>query len=448
MTNRQSNTLANTHKASIEELRWGDVRDKVAAINPELAEIIDFLKPSDEFTLFRARYPYGSTISDYGELHLPNSQGNVVSIHDKSIPEDTRNKLSYNPVPLAMVTNNNTEVYTVSDNRLIPFRMFTEGELFGTWELLDPDEFKQETYNWSISAGARSIFMLPKISDASSHRRLRAKYGVSLATPKYFSDHHEIFTKIANHNEFPHEWHNEIIFFSQKWVEGISQLLNNKWTALYFFILKEAWEQSLNWRNQLNTELIWQSLSVEMSRRNMHPRHYLVNTVKHLINLGIGTTPAFAPVIDDKVAPIAGLQTAYARDYALKYNPTIIATTHMGINKIDKHVYYSLQAPSLLTYAPSASHSHSAMKDIQEIKYLMDILLSRLKADDSPSYQLISNINFKYFHTEPDPQGYTESVEKIITEDSRFSSCCNSKGKLPVADSASFLRGGIRISRA
>ncbi len=451
MSKEHSNTSFEAHTASIEELRWADVRDSIATINAELADIVDYLKPSDDLTLFRAKYPFGTKISDHGILHIPNSNGNIVPIYDDSIPKNTRDKLSYNPIPLSLVTKNNSEVFTISDNRLIPLKIFEPGELFGTWELLDPEPFKQQAYNWSFSAGARSIFMLPKIADAYSHSRLRSKYGVSLSTPKYLSDHHEIFAKIANHRTFPYKWHNEIIFFSDKWLNNLSQRSNIKWTALYFLILKAAWNQFLNWRSQITTELIWQSLSEEMSRRNMHTRNYLVNTVKHLITLGIGTTPAFVPATTEDSAPINGLQTAYIDDYKLKYNPTIMipASLNFANHTTSENIYYSLQDPSLLTYTKSASHSRSAMKDLQDIKYLLDALLDRLKNDMPPTYKLVNNLNFEYFHTEIDQYGDIIPSKDISIEDSRFIHCGNDKGDtLPFSDSASFLRGCIRISRS
>ena len=430
--------------ATIEEVAWLDVKDSVAMVNPELADIIECLHPdkSKKLTLFRARYPFGAKITDHGLLHLPNEYGNIVPINDTTIPEKTQEKLSYNPVPLALVTKNNAEVFTISEHRFVPFKLFSPGEFFGTWELLDPTAFKQQAYSWNFSAGARSIFMLPKISEAYSYSKLRSKYSVTPSTPKYLADHHEIFTTIANHPDFPNAWHNEIIFFPKEWLKQISCLTNNAWAAFYFFILKVAWMQSLNWRNQLNTELIWQSLADEMSNRNMHPRHYLINTVKHLITIGMGTAPAFVPATNSCSAPIAGLQNVYEHDYGLKYTPTIMIPNHLETTSKKLPVYYSLQTPTLLTYTPNTSHIRSTMKDIQDIKYLMDALLYKLKKDNKPPYQLVKNIVFDYFHTELDKHSSVRLTENIPKEDDRFI-----KTAKPFSVSASFLRGCVRISR-
>ena len=219
------------HKPNFEELKWEDLREEVAKLTPVLANIIDDLHSKQlkdkDYTLFKVRYPFGSKISDSGTLHIPNQYGRVVSISDKSIPDEIRNKLSYNPVPLSFVLKNTSEVFTLADNRFIPFKIFTPGEFFGTWELIDPTPFKKQAYNWSFTAGARSIFMLPKISESYSHQKLRSKYGVSLSPPKFLADHYEIFTKIATHPEFVDEWYNEIIFFPQKWLAKITETYDN-----------------------------------------------------------------------------------------------------------------------------------------------------------------------------------------------------------------------------
>src|SRR3989339_524956 len=433
------------HKAFIEELTWHDVKDEVASVNPKLAEILNQLKPGKGLTLFKAKYPFGAKILENGIFYLPAKDGSVVSVYDPQIPNTMREKLAYNPVPVALVLKNTCEVFADSENRFIPFKIFMPGEIFGTWELVDPKVFKQQAQNWDFKAGVRSIFMLPKISEHLSHARLRHQYGVRLSAPKYLSEHHQVFTKIANHPEFSEEWYNEIIFFPEDWLIQAKHATHS-WIALNYFLLQETWIQSLIWRSQVSLELIWQSLSQEIDKRNMKPRHYLVNTVKHLIMIGIGSIPAFAPALDSICAPIKGLQAVYQNEYGLKYTPTIMIPQHLS--KKTSPVYYSLQCPTLLSYSPMTSHVRSAMHDLQEIEYLMTALLEKLKKNKAPLYQLVKNIQFHYYHTELDPHHVIQSAQLLAEEDLRFSQvlCKTTRAIKKIAESASFLRGCIRIS--
>ena len=63
----------------------------------------------------------------------------------------------------------------------------------------------------------------------------------------------------------------------------------------------------------------------------MHPRHYLVNTVKHLISIGVGTTLGFSPACDSQNAPVSGLAKVYEKDYGIKYIPTIFFPCNLPV---------------------------------------------------------------------------------------------------------------------
>ena len=65
-------------------------------------------------------------------------------------------------------------------------------------------------------------------------------------------------------------------------------------------------QHSFKLAKSISNELIWKSLTTEINNKNMHPRHYLVNTVKHLISIGVGTTLGFSPAYDSQNAPVSG----------------------------------------------------------------------------------------------------------------------------------------------
>jgi len=93
------------------EITWDKIRDKVIAINPTLAEIIDEFNPTSEHTLILTSYPYGTTIFDKGALYVPTDQGQLSTLDDSSTPAILREKLSYSSFPLALILDKCIEVY-------------------------------------------------------------------------------------------------------------------------------------------------------------------------------------------------------------------------------------------------------------------------------------------------------------------------------------------------
>lgn len=436
------------HKAVIEEMSWDDVKNDVKSVNSALYEVVESIKPTD-LTVFKARYPYGAKICDYGSFYLPSDDGSVVPIDSPKVPSRIRDALNYNPMPVSLVLNNNVEVFSELDSRFIPIETFTPGTLFGTWEIFDEPQIRDQTRNWSFSAGARSIFMLPKISNDAHHRRLVAKYKVAPSSPKYLSDQHNIFTAISNNKSFEEPWYNEIIFFPSKWIEKANASINNnKWLAFKYLLLNEAWKYSSNWRYQLSINLVWRALSLELDKKNMHARPYLVDTIKHLISIAIGTALAFRPATNSNSAPIRGLQDVYISDYGINdYMPTIMEPCYL--HNYDEPVYYSLQNPTLL--ACPQSGFRSTMKDLQDVQYLMDLLLYQLKKENLSIYSLIKDVKFDYFHSESNKSGYIVSLTKDIpAEDDRFLKLCgdDKPSTLLFPNTASYLRGCVRLVKS
>lgn len=435
------------HHATFESFTWPEIRSLVHEVNPELAQIVDSIGPDDSYKLYRADYPFGATIANLGQLHIPNGLGRVVRLSDNTIDKAIRADLNYNPVPVALNLHHNAEVYVIHDSRFVPLKVFTPGEIFGVWELLDPPTFKLQAQNWSFSAGARSLFMVPKITESTSHAKLRQKYSLRPFTPKGLLDHQQIFSTIANHPNFSESWQNSILFFGRNWVSHLSDPPESPWYKLNYFWLRQAWLQSLNWRNQLSFELIWQSLAQQVEQRNLKPRRYIIDTVKHLITVGTGTAPAFAPAIDNQSAPVQGLQSVYVNDYHLKnYLPTIMEPRHLNTNKPGDQVYYSLQSPTLLTYSSHHINTRSILQDLRDLKFLIDILMEKLESDKAPILALVKNLNFEFFHSEVDTYGEILSSNDMVDGDPQLSYTQDDYPDRRFAETGPFVRGCIRLS--
>src|SRR3989338_7478437 len=115
--------------ATLEEVKWSDVRDSVIQVNPAMPEKIDALKPGKDFTLYKARYPFGCMILNKSTFYLPH-EGKLLSLHDNAIPQKLKEALSYGrdiaaSVPLGLCITHTAELYMQQEDRVIPFSFFT-----------------------------------------------------------------------------------------------------------------------------------------------------------------------------------------------------------------------------------------------------------------------------------------------------------------------------------
>lgn len=209
-------------KATLEELPWKAVRNDIAKKNDELANIIDEINPSSEYTLFKACYPFGSEILKDGYFFIPNAKGSLVPLNSADIPAPIQDKLNYNLYsnPVSLILNNTAELFIILKNTTIPFYgLISPERIFGTWRILNPKISQHPNFIWNMVAGARSIFMLPKISETAGYNRLRRAFHLHSEKPKTLLEHWKIFREIANHPDFGEIWSTEMLFFSKKWFD-------------------------------------------------------------------------------------------------------------------------------------------------------------------------------------------------------------------------------------
>lgn len=431
--------------ASLKEITWSSIAEKVAKANPKIAEFINAINPGDNYPLFIGSYPYGSLFVDEGTPNLPASDGTLVPIHDSRIPKKTRELLGYSTIPLCIWLNTTGEVFVDFDNCRIPLNVFMPGSVCGLWEALDSEEYSKRI--WSISIGTHTLFTLPKINDANNLRRLEKKYGFrSLALPRTIFDQVHIFTQVANSKLVNSQWVGEILFFTKDWVTG--KLSNRKWLEFHYFLLRDEWDRSVYWRNKVTFDLIGQMFSLAQSHRNLRPSPYLIDTVMCLIAIGIGVTPGFEPIIDDETsAPITLLQECITQDYGLKtYIPTMMRPNYLAMKELNKPVYYSLQIPTMLGSSPNLRKPHSVLDDLRMVKRLLESLRLTLEKTKSPIFDLIKNVKFEFFHTEKDDFSHIEETSKMPLNDKRLITY-HEKDRI-FCETSSFFRGCVRITKA
>lgn len=429
------------------ELQWLEARDFLRKVNPELTSIIDELNPGREHTIFKVTYPYGDAILKEGVLHLPRSDGGIAPITSQCFGDDIREKLGYNlnSNPVSVILNNSAELFLVLDDRIILNGVFTPGQIFGLWRVLNPGITGHPIFRWSLTSGARSLFMLPKISEKYSHGRLTQAFSIKSDAPESYLDHWHIFKDIVRSKNFENEWSVEILYFSKAWFQNLN---DTAWLKFNNYLLNCAWKGSEYLRNQSLWDLIY---SLIQKKRNIRPDAYSADTAKHLLSMSIGAFPGFAPANDDAIGPITRLQQAYTDVYGLKgYAPIIMKPATFSAEN-NSPVYYSLQYPTAMEFSPKSSKRASTMDYLFKIgllleKYLLELRSGDMKIEESFLYKTAKHVSFDLFHTATGNLSNVHCSQNMPLEDDAFlnlSPACKNK-EFPVA--SSFVRGCIRIS--
>lgn len=424
---------------------WKDLRVKVKKINPELSNIIDDLSPKDEYALYVAQYPYGALIVDRGVFQVINDKGHLVPLTDSSIPCEIREDLTYNKmIPTGLISENSIETFFRAKKHTIPASLYGLGDMLALWHVLEGNQTYQAGPVWNISSGARTIFMLPKVTDKSCYQALKARYGLKLI-PQDLNEHWSIFSHLANHPYFPEQWHSEIIFFSCKW---FSNLKDKAFSHFFKHLLHKVWHSSSFRRNQFIVDF---AFSVAQENRNLKPNPYLADTVRYLMSIGDGTVPGLTPAIDSSAAPIKGLQKIFLDDYGLKkYAPVIMHPHHFSLNT-NRPVYYSLEVPTTTIFSPRSSRQSSKMVDMRELKHITDILLSEilkgtLYVQETPLFDLAKNIHYNFFHSEKDQFNEILSSSYLSQTNNAFTKTLIDMKNYDFPEFSPFFRGCVSIS--
>ncbi len=435
----------------LKELTWDQVSNDVKDLNPEFASIINNLSPSKEFTFFRASYPYGNKILHRGKLFLPASGNKLVPIDNDQVPNHVKKKIGYNLLsnPVTLVLKKSLDLFISVEKRIVNYSIIPPGSIFGLWRIIDNPNVHNLSHVppsiWDMTAGARSIFMLPKISDVNGFNRLQKKYAIQNNTPKSLIDHWSIFREIYNQIEFENNWETELLYFSDKWFEHIN---DKAWKDLKIYFLQSAWKSTEFWRNQFTWELTFSRIQED---RNIKPSPYIADIVSHLLAIGVGTLPGFRPAIDDNVAPVRALQKVFEEVYGIDYAPIIMEPALSPIFERNKRpLYYSLNFQTAIKLSQKSSRS-SMVAHLYNIKSLLtkyrnDILQGDLNIGETPLYEMAKIANFSFFHhNSTEYKNIFPSMQAII-EDHFFSQSCIYCKQKEMPKNAPFLNGCIRIS--
>lgn len=433
----------------IQQLTWSEVADRISAFAPKLTEIINRLDPGKQFPIYKITYHYGQEIVTKGTLLLPTEDKQWLPIHDKSIPTHIKEDLIYNSwaSPVGMLLNKSAEMYLSLATRIVPYALCQAGELFGLWGILNPKLSHHPGAIWDMSAGARSIFMLPKISDAIAHNRLRQHFKIQLDPPKQLSEHWQVFKELNAKSESDSPWEMEVLFFSKKWFEHFN---DPAWCPLKRYLFEMAWEETAFLRNSPFWNLIY---SVIEERQTLPPNGYISDIVKHLFRLSVGAIPGFAPAINDNAAPIKQLQSIYANDvYMLKqYAPIIMTPAYFTMaNKQSGPVYFSTHFHSALEFSEKNNKRPSMPAELEKIKFYLDkyqeeLTNGYLDVSATPIGKAANELAYNFYYYDANKYESLRESNTLPQYDKRFDKLAIKTKNKTFPASSPFVRGCIQV---
>lgn len=440
MEQKQQQNLA------LKALNWNDIRQEVKQLDAKLFEIIESIQPSSELTIYEATYQYGDIIYDDYQVHLPQKQGQSVPLNSEHISDELRQALSYQPMPLSLVAQKTIESFFASEDRIFSLAYNEPGTLIGAEEQFDNNN------PFTITAGSRSLHLLPRITESTSHRRLK-DFGVDIGPPKRPFDQWHVFRRISHSEACKTSWRNKIYLFSQDWMQKIVN--DPQWQPLYTYLLQKAWDNCHYARNKLALDTFWEHFSRIMVNKRIKPRTYVFEMFKHLTYVILGSLPAFAPACDNNAAPVDDLTRIYLQEYGLKYyTPSFMQPGYFDINNPQQnYVYYSLQLPTYLESVPRTRNPISARADLIEFTNLHEQFMYELETNPKiyPPVDLKSafdQVTFDYFHNSEDQYAGIQPTSEMPKQDPRLTylpSDLANEGRI-FCERGTFARGCIRIS--
>ncbi len=432
-------------KTTLTTVIWSKVRADVHKVNPGLAKEIDDIDPSEVYKLLKVCYPFGTDILKSGNLQIPNAAGELVSVHDVSIDNKIKSALTYAPtMPLGVVLNNTLEMYWEEENNIIVWKMMPPGRIFGLWGLMqEPGTSAQSFRMWKISAGSKSLIVLPKISDALNYKRLKKEFGLDAVMPNNLLDQRHLLREIIESSQFNSPWHAELLFFTAPWYKKVR---DGSWEKLELYLLKSAWKHTAYLRDE---EIFNFVFSRALADKNLKPNPYLTDTVKHIYGIARGCVPGFTVATDDTAAPIRRLEQIFAEVYQHKFVPTFMHLGYFDPTNPLNPVYYSLEVPTLFDFSPKSRKAANKINDLREVKHIQTAIKKFIQEnkeslENTPVYDVATKVRYNYYHSENDIFHEVENTNNLIELDENMKRSMQTYGK-PICTSSPFLRGCVRI---
>jgi hypothetical protein len=409
---------------TVEQVSWSDVREKVSQVNPEIGRIIDQLDPSDDFTIFKVQLPFGEKIIDKGRILWSNAEGILTPLKNSAF--------NYLQSPLLLTLNKACEVFIDAYERSVPLQLLYPGQIWGLFDVSAP---------WSITAGARTLFMLAKITDSHAHQRLRQELRIPHSLPQSIWQHQQIFAAIANSPNIKNRWTAEVLFFSEAWKKAIVN--DVAWQRLKVYIQEQSYQHFAYLRHQsiINMHAVLLNLHLTSSTPKLRP--YLMETVKYLLSISANAVHGLRVAGKSEIAaPISLFEQVYIEIYELRdYLPVIMHPCYK-IKDAEKICYYSMATPTLLTGYPTTKTLPNIIQELRGVKDLLSLFCEKLK---DINFAPCSRKEFDYFHSSAVPDEGIRLTQVMPEEDSSLLETYGSYPERLFPSAGPFMRGCVRI---
>ncbi|MCC2644266.1 MAG: hypothetical protein K0R49_921 [Burkholderiales bacterium] len=444
MQNIKDGRLQNTYIYNLSE-----VLDLISVINPTFSKRIqEKYNQLKDFPFLVVNYPFGERIIHKRDVFLPIAGGGSISVNNQSLPPIIRDNFSYTKGvnnPVGLILNKESEFYLSMANRIVSYPTINVGQMFGFVHIVDAvmkKKSKASVSIWNLDAGARTSFILPKISENNSHTNLLRTYRIDVEKPSSYTDQSKIFSALNNSINNP--WTQSVLYFPRQLLERI------KTDPTFLEIYQEMcnihrssyniWHNTYTkWDNDL--ALVFQEAKINKLSG------YAINIAKHIYLTIAGGVSCFAPATDENMLPKKLIEKAYSTQegYGLsQYWPTIMQPKQFDFKE---PVYYSISLPTLINYNPETFTEKTSIALLVEVATILDrcqkYLINKFDDYESFLYETAIKVKFSFYHDDPNPQKYRNLIKNstlIPEEDSRF----YKKGWAFPAHSQ-FVRGCIKI---
>ncbi|AIT09358.1 hypothetical protein LO80_04830 [Candidatus Francisella endociliophora] len=428
---------------NIELVSWQEAQSVISKVNPDLAKVIDEIAPNESCKFFKTTYHFGDDIVKNGELHIP-FKGELHPISATSLPASIVNELSYSNIPVGLPVDKNIEIYFEDSRGVVPYDNCVPGSLFSMRSLFSHDYNHQEfTQTWNISAGARSLYLLPKISDTRSFNRLKRAFSPNIAKAKDMFGQWDIFKLISENSDDKGKWTVDVYFFTKDWFD---EAKNANLSILKLYFYDYMWPffsrigNSISFKYNFSNILIDESMSVNS---------YILDTLYHLYSIRHNIFPGFG-IANNLSAPIDTFERALIDIYQISDIPIFMAPKYL--NEDDNNsVYYSLKIPCLMDL--SSRRKVSRKTDMLDLLDLINKFSSRVNSiSGSGSCEktlkdFVINTQYDFIHGDGDDgDDKFKPISNVYKEDKYLANYMQKYPSLKISERASFLRGSIKIS--
>ncbi|HHT0594015.1 TPA: hypothetical protein ACTXXA_002088 [Legionella anisa] len=430
----------------IEKVSWNEIKNRINAVNPSIYQVLDELLSNTQIPFFLAHYRFGEHFGIKNHAYLPGKSGKLERIDSPNTDNELFQHLGYgkNSLPLGIILDKYCEWhYFGEEDRIFPDCVQGPGAIFNMQIVFDEDQTVDNNV-LSVSSGALSSFLLPNIGCQRKHARVQKYFNVSHPPPKTPYEHYRIFKEVLQDGYTSTNWHSQILYFSEQFIEEVKR--NDKWLKLKLHF-SEALRKKLT-KNTYDSSCNDLFLSARKVNR-FRPTPFIMDTAKYIFNICMGSGIGVKPAIDEQYLPVSDVQRIYNTCYGLEYTPTVMVPA--SLDEKNDSVYYPLQCPFAKINTFKTNQSNSTLTELETLKnvllaYQEEFTEEKGDAFGSTLYKVSKETQFTFYHYKSDSQNLIKNPNELLDEDSRFLfSYCNNATIF--SSDAKLFRGCVRLSR-